>query len=60
MQKTKTVYQFQLINEKHEAIYWHCGHGHDSLKAARECGRKNQPEIVQRIVNFKVPDGRAG
>ena len=44
------TYQGQLIVLPHESIVWWCGHDHKSMKEARECTRKNAPEIAERVV----------
>jgi hypothetical protein len=46
---TKT-YQGQLILGEYESIIWHCGHEHKTRQEARDCLRKNQPEVAERIV----------
>lgn len=51
--KNQKRYQFQLILGDYESIIWHCGHEHKTRQEARECGRKNAPEVAERTVEFE-------
>ncbi len=52
--KSRKTYQFQLILGEWESIIWHCGHDHATRQEARDCGRKNAPEVAGRIVVSEV------
>lgn len=50
LNQTKKTYQAQIVLGEWESIVWHCGHNHKTKQEARDCLRKNQPEVAERIV----------